>query len=459
MRFYSSNNPHAIYNQKYKAYTAKLSIPIYWIRQGQSVNLIINPKEYSTREIECFFSNPQNQTKIENNIRRGKYQRGDVSETGVTRFKTYSHKFEQYICNFSYDIYKVWECGTAYIIDKSIIIYVSIKAENQEQFVIEEIFSDHSVDLDFRFFEKNNSMITYWAFTGELGYCNPYRISNYLLINDLFPNFRIDELFDKWLGTPLPFAAFEIMDSDLKGIAICQTNAKQTYTKILDIGSDIFYACLTRPKHADIMENMGLKYYIGFDDNMYQIIMKRSQDTFHPEWLKTNKSSGRYRLEEEGMKFCWLTAYIKGNVENIYEKIITDIRNGAYDDSDWQSYTVPEGKWKSEQLLYEIVKQIYPQKSVFYQYRPSFLLYQNRQLSYDIYIPSLKIAFEYQGKQHFEPVDFFGGEESFIKQKERDKLKKKLSESAGVCIVYINYWDSLSIELVKERIKETKSNS
>lgn len=457
MKFHPTFNSNQ--KKKYHAYTIKLSIPIYWIRQGQSVELIINAKEYTRKELECYFSNPQNQSKIESDIRSGKYQRGDISETGLMRFETCTQKFEQYIKNHTYNTYKVWKCGTVYIIDESTIIYVSIKPENQEQFVIEEIFSDHFVDLDLKSFEKNNTMITYWAFTGKLGYCNPYRISNYLLIDDLFPNLRINELFDNWLGTPIPFAAFEINDNNLKGFAICQTNAKQTYTKILDIGNDIFFACLTCPKHTDIMDNIGLKYHLGFDNNMYQIIMKRSQGNFNPAWLKTNKSSGRYRLEEEGMKFCWLTAYIKGDIDNIYEKIITDIKNGTYDDLEWQPYTVPDGKWKSELLLYEIVKQLYPQKSVFYQYRPNFLLYENRQLSYDIYIPSLKMAFEYQGKQHFEPVEFFGGEESYIKQKERDKLKKILSESAGVCLVYINYWDNLSIDLVKERIKETKNRS
>jgi hypothetical protein len=44
----------------------------------------------------------------------------------------------------------------------------------------------------------------------------------------------------------------------------------------------------------------------------------------------------------------------------------------------------------------------------------------------DIYFPILNIGVEYQGKQHSEPVEFFGGEEAFKSNIERDKRKKKL---------------------------------
>ena len=37
------------------------------------------------------------------------------------------------------------------------------------------------------------------------------------------------------------------------------------------------------------------------------------------------------------------------------------------------------------------------------------------------YLPSFNLLIEYNGIQHYEPVDFFGGEEQLIKQKEIDK--------------------------------------
>ncbi len=75
-------------------------------------------------------------------------------------------------------------------------------------------------------------------------------------------------------------------------------------------------------------------------------------------------------------------------------------------------------------------------------------------MSYDIYICGLKIAIEYQGIQHFEPVDYFGGEESFNKQQERDKLKAQRSKENGVALIYINYWEDITPTLIKKRIEE-----
>jgi hypothetical protein len=53
----------------------------------------------------------------------------------------------------------------------------------------------------------------------------------------------------------------------------------------------------------------------------------------------------------------------------------------------------------------------------------------------DIWFPKHKIGIEYQGLQHYEPVDFFGGEESFKKGKERDlKKKKRFKENNSILI-------------------------
>lgn len=66
----------------------------------------------------------------------------------------------------------------------------------------------------------------------------------------------------------------------------------------------------------------------------------------------------------------------------------------------------------------------------------------------------MKVAIEYQGKQHFEPVEIFGGKENFEKQKERDVLKKKLSDENGIKLVYINYWEDITAELIREKVEE-----
>lgn len=56
--------------------------------------------------------------------------------------------------------------------------------------------------------------------------------------------------------------------------------------------------------------------------------------------------------------------------------------------------------------------------------------------SLDFYLPDYNIAIECQGVQHFEPVEFFGGEESFKKQIKNDFEKYKICETHNIKIIY-----------------------
>lgn len=56
--------------------------------------------------------------------------------------------------------------------------------------------------------------------------------------------------------------------------------------------------------------------------------------------------------------------------------------------------------------------------------------------SLDIYIPSMNIAIEYQGRQHFVPVSIYGGEEHFLKQKQRDINKYNECKEHNIKLFY-----------------------
>ena len=72
----------------------------------------------------------------------------------------------------------------------------------------------------------------------------------------------------------------------------------------------------------------------------------------------------------------------------------------------------------------------------------------------DFYLPKYNKAIECQGIQHFKPVDFFGGEECFIKTIERDDIKQKLCENNGIKIIYFtnknNCYNNSAIISLKE---------
>lgn len=60
-------------------------------------------------------------------------------------------------------------------------------------------------------------------------------------------------------------------------------------------------------------------------------------------------------------------------------------------------------------------------------------------LSYDFYIPDQSILIEYQGRQHYEPVDHFGGKAQFKLQQKHDKLKADYAKDHSYNLITVPY--------------------
>jgi hypothetical protein len=91
--------------------------------------------------------------------------------------------------------------------------------------------------------------------------------------------------------------------------------------------------------------------------------------------------------------------------------------------------------WIQETILFYKIKSAFPNINVVHQGRPTWLKNQR----FDVWIPSRKIAIEYNGKQHYEPVDFFGGIEGFEKLQELDDRKATLCAENGVRLFIVRY--------------------
>ena len=61
-------------------------------------------------------------------------------------------------------------------------------------------------------------------------------------------------------------------------------------------------------------------------------------------------------------------------------------------------------------------------------------------LRFDFYIADLKTCIEFDGVQHFKPVDFFGGEDSFIGLKKRDKIKDNYCNKNNIKLIRVPYF-------------------
>jgi len=102
--------------------------------------------------------------------------------------------------------------------------------------------------------------------------------------------------------------------------------------------------------------------------------------------------------------------------------------------------------WVSEMELYDLIKTVFPE--VQHHATPEWLKPQHL----DVFVPSRKLAFEYQGKQHLEPVYFFGGQESFENTDNRDRLKAQKCKAKGVILIQWLYAEPIDKATLMEKL-------
>lgn len=107
-------------------------------------------------------------------------------------------------------------------------------------------------------------------------------------------------------------------------------------------------------------------------------------------------------------------------------------------------------KWKSETKLYTIIKELFKEEIIIREASPSWL---NRQ-RLDIFLPNLNLAIEYQGEQHYKPIDVFGGQNSFSANINRDQIKKEKCIENGVDLIEFKYTEPLTVDYTRNKLKK-----
>lgn len=78
-----------------------------------------------------------------------------------------------------------------------------------------------------------------------------------------------------------------------------------------------------------------------------------------------------------------------------------------------------------------------------------------RKLSYDFYLPDYNLLIEYQGKQHKQPIEYFGGEETFRRQKEHDRRKREYAFQHNIKLLEVWYYENIEDKLRENLNLET----
>jgi hypothetical protein len=105
---------------------------------------------------------------------------------------------------------------------------------------------------------------------------------------------------------------------------------------------------------------------------------------------------------------------------------------------------ISQGRWcpecaqgRSEKLVKELFENMFG--DTFRKSRPKWLTIDNKLHELDGYSKKLKLAFEYQGIQHYEKIDFFTQNMSHERRKKIDDLKLKICSHNNVILIQIPY--------------------
>lgn len=110
-------------------------------------------------------------------------------------------------------------------------------------------------------------------------------------------------------------------------------------------------------------------------------------------------------------------------------------------------------KCKSSKGEIEIQKYLYD-NNIKYEYQKIFKDCKLKTyLPFDFYLFEHNICIEYDGEQHFKPIEYFGGYNAFNDLKIKDQLKTEYCEINKIKLIRISYIDIKNIKkILKEKI-------
>ena len=91
----------------------------------------------------------------------------------------------------------------------------------------------------------------------------------------------------------------------------------------------------------------------------------------------------------------------------------------------------------------EKIKECLEKNKIIYVFQKSFndcVNDNNNKLKYDFYLPEKNILIEYDGKHHFQPIEYFGGTDSFNITKKYDSMKNVYAEKNKITLIRIPYY-------------------
>lgn len=114
----------------------------------------------------------------------------------------------------------------------------------------------------------------------------------------------------------------------------------------------------------------------------------------------------------------------------------------------------PTGTSHEDRMFLVLTREVIPGAEYIRNGYYSFLMSpKGRPMQFDLYFPQLKLAYEYNGKQHYKQNPVMQNQRQFAYLKRCDALKKKLCKELGITLITIDYTKPITADYLRTRIK------
>ena len=116
----------------------------------------------------------------------------------------------------------------------------------------------------------------------------------------------------------------------------------------------------------------------------------------------------------------------------------------------------PFTKWKKETQMFRLLQEIFNTDSIMNGYYSWLESPKGEAMQLDWFCPKYSVAFEYNGRQHYEYSTYFHkSKKAFKYLQECDKLKHEICKDKGVVLVPIRYDKSLTKRYLLLKLEES----
>lgn len=208
----------------------------------------------------------------------------------------------------------------------------------------------------------------------------------------------------------------------------------------------------------EIVRNMGLSsqkiWFKMCSSSSLPDYIPKSPNKYYKEWISwndwlghgitTNKKFMSYTSAKSYLSEIGLTSLQEYNHYLICNSIdFLPMQPSTFYKGEYESIS-KYLSYKSDRISYgeKIIKSWLDLNRIEYEQQKEFEECVNKKnLRFDFYISDKNLCIEFDGRQHYEPIDYFGGIDGFLYRKKLDNLKNEFCRVTGISLIRISYED------------------